>query len=262
MAYLATFKRTEKKYLMTKEKFQLLNEKINGRLQMDKYGEHTICNVYFDTDDYRLICESIEKPKYKEKLRVRCYGKADADSDVFLELKKKYKGVVYKRRVALSAKQAMEFTQNRVYPFESQVLREIEYFMDFYKCTPKVFIAYDRIALTYPEDKNFRVTFDKNIRSRMDNLDLTMGDSGNHLLKDGYVLMEVKAAGAMPLWFAQILNELEIYPTSFSKYGNIYKAQIFPTLNNQSNNDNNIRSEILCSQVFSQQLLQALASVQ
>ena len=184
MAYLATFKRTEKKYLMTKEKFQLLNEKINGRLQMDKYGEHTICNVYYDTDDYRLICESIEKPKYKEKLRVRCYGKADADSDVFLELKKKYKGVVYKRRVALTAKQAMEFTQNRVYPFESQVLREIEFFIDFYKCTPKVFIAYDRIALIYPEDKNFRVTFDKNIRSRMDDLDLTMGDSGNHLLKD------------------------------------------------------------------------------
>lgn len=262
MAYLATFKRTEKKYLMTREKFELLNEKINGRLQIDKYGEHTICNVYFDTDDYRLIRESIEKPKYKEKLRVRCYGKADADSNVFLELKKKYKGVVYKRRVALTATQAREFCNNRTYPFDNQVLREIEYFMDFYKCTPKVFIAYDRIALTYSEDKTFRVTFDKNIRSRLDNLDLTLGDSGRPLLKEGFVLMEVKAAGAMPPWFSSILNELEIYPTSFSKYGNIYKAQIFPTLNNQINSDNNIRSEILCSQVFSQQLQQALASAQ
>ena len=103
--------------------------------------------------------------------------------------------------------------------YDSQIFQEIHYFMNQYELLPKTFIAYERIALFGKEDSEFRVTFDKNIRSRNWDLSLQYGDSGVLLMEDDSVLMEVKITNSVPMWFADLLSEFEIFNTSFSKYG-------------------------------------------
>lgn len=222
------FKRVEKKYLLSEDLYQKLFEKINNYITVDTYDFSTICNIYFDTDDYLLVNRSIEKPIYKEKVRLRSYGVPKKNSKVFLEIKKKYKGVVGKRRVSAPLKEFYTYFDTGKYPnVDTQIMNEINYCFKFYNLKPKVFLAYDRYSYKGKDDSNFRITFDKNIRSRTDNLYLENGDNGMLLLDKNCYIMEVKTLGAYPLWFAQILSELNIYPTSFSKYGNVYKKQIF-----------------------------------
>ena len=222
------FKRVEKKYLLSEDLYQKLFEKINNYITVDTYDFSTICNIYFDTDDYLLVNRSIEKPIYKEKVRLRSYGVPKKNSKVFLEIKKKYKGVVGKRRVSAPLKEFYTYFDTCKYPnVDTQIMNEINYCFKFYNLKPKVFLAYDRYSYKGKDDSNFRITFDKNIRSRTDNLYLENGDNGMLLLDKNCYIMEVKTLGAYPLWFAQILSELNIYPTSFSKYGNVYKKQIF-----------------------------------
>lgn len=193
----------------------------------DKYGLHTICSIYFDTDDDRLIRNSIERPLYKEKLRLRSYGvPTNDDSEVFLELKKKYKGIVYKRREALTLFAAESYIQNGLFPADSQIFREINYFRSYYSAYPKIFIAYDRIAMAGNSDTNLRMTFDFRIRCRRNDLDLQAGDHGTELLSSGSVLMEIKIPGAMPLWLCSALSQLKLYPVSFSKYGQFYIKEL------------------------------------
>lgn len=222
------FKRVEKKYLLSEDLYQKLFEKINNYITVDTYDFSTICNIYFDTDDYLLVNRSIEKPIYKEKVRLRSYGVPKKNSKVFLEIKKKYKGVVGKRRVSAPLKEFYTYFDTGKYPnVDTQIMNEINYCFKFYNLKPKVFLAYDRYSYKGKDDSNFRITFDKNIRSRTDNLYLENGDNGMLLLDKNCYIMEVKTLGAYPLWFARILSELNIYPTSFSKYGNVYKKQIF-----------------------------------
>lgn len=222
------FKRVEKKYLLSEDLYQKLFEKMNNYITVDTYDFSTICNIYFDTDDYLLVNRSIEKPIYKEKVRLRSYGIPKKNSKVFLEIKKKYKGVVGKRRVSAPLKEFYKYFNTGKYPnVDTQIMNEINYCFKFYNLKPKVFLAYDRYSYKGKDDSNFRITFDKNIRSRTDNLYLENGDNGMLLLDKNCYIMEVKTLGAYPLWFVQILSELNIYPTSFSKYGNVYKKQIF-----------------------------------
>lgn len=222
------FKRVEKKYLLSEDLYQKLFEKMNNYITVDIYDFSTICNIYFDTDDYLLVNRSIEKPIYKEKVRLRSYGIPKKNSKVFLEIKKKYKGVVGKRRVSAPLKEFYTYFDTGKYPnVDTQIMNEINYCFKFYNLKPKVFLAYDRYSYKGKDDSNFRITFDKNIRSRTDNLYLENGDNGMLLLDKNCYIMEVKTLGAYPLWFARILSELNIYPTSFSKYGNVYKKQIF-----------------------------------
>ena len=222
------FKRVEKKYLLSEDLYQKLFEKMNNYITVDIYDFSTICNIYFDTDDYLLVNRSIEKPIYKEKVRLRSYGVPKKNSKVFLEIKKKYKGVVGKRRVSAPLKELYTYFDTGKYPtVDTQIMNEIDYCFKFYNLKPKVFLAYDRYSYKGKDDSNFRITFDKNIRSRTDNLYLENGDNGMLLLDKNCYIMEVKTLGAYPLWFARILSELNIYPTSFSKYGNVYKKQIF-----------------------------------
>ena len=222
------FKRVEKKYLLSEDLYQKLFEKMNNYITVDIYDFSTICNIYFDTDDYLLVNRSIEKSIYKEKVRLRSYGIPKKNSKVFLEIKKKYKGVVGKRRVSAPLKEFYKYFNTGKYPnVDTQIMNEIDYCFKFYNLKPKVFLAYDRYSYEGKDDSNFRITFDKNIRSRTDNLYLENGDNGMLLLDKNCYIMEVKTLGAYPLWFAQILSELNIYPTSFSKYGNVYKKQIF-----------------------------------
>lgn len=220
----AVFNRYEKKYLMSQPIYTALRKRLSKYMTEDEYGKHTICNIYYDTPDNLLIRRSIEKPVYKEKLRLRSYGIPTLDTKVFLEMKKKYNKVVNKRRIQLTLREAYDYVEHGIRPKEdSQILREMDFFLDRYTLERGLYLAYDRVALFGNEDKNFRVTFDMNIRSRKEYMGLEDGDFGNLLIPQGYYLMESKVMGSTPLWFTKILSELQIFPASFSKYGNFYK---------------------------------------
>lgn len=225
-----TFERIEKKYLLSTAQYEALTAACYGRLIQDHYGLHTISNLYLDTEDYALIRASIEKPVYKEKMRIRSYGMARPDSTVFVELKKKYDGIVYKRRVPMTLAEMETYFARGQHPDASgQILREIDYFMDFYgQPKPRAFIAYERVALFGAEDAGLRVTFDTNVRYRGQQLDLTHGTWGVELLGRDEVLMEVKAPGAIPVWLCEIFSALRIRPVSYSKYGTAYRMLIQP----------------------------------
>ncbi len=227
MAKGLTFQRSEKKYLLTDEQYRALRAVLDERMMPDKYKRYTVCNLYFDTEHNDLIRRSIEKPRYKEKMRLRSYGTIGDEDKVFLEIKKKYKGVVFKRRIVLSYGEAKAYLYDGIPPKEQgQIFREIDYFLRFYGCVPKLFLSYDREALSGKgEEKGLRVTFDRNIRSRRDRLDLSIPPDGEPLLPQGLWLMEIKAPQSMPLWLSALLTRLKIYPTSFSKYGKIYEHE-------------------------------------
>lgn len=222
--YTNTFKRYEKKYLLYKLQYAYLREDLRSFMDEDEYGKHTICNLYYDTNSFEIIRRSIEKPHYKEKLRLRSYGVPTKVSPVFFELKKKYNKEVFKRRVSLSIGEVEEYLENK--KCESQILKEIDWFTRMYHVEPRVFIAYDRMALFGKDNNDIRVTFDTDIRFRTSDLCLSKGDHGTAILAEDQVLMEIKIQGAMPIWLSDILANLCIFPNSFSKYGHCYKHHI------------------------------------
>jgi hypothetical protein len=191
----------------------------------DHHGMNTICNLYYDTPDYRLIRRSLEHPVYKEKMRLRSYGQAGPEADVFLELKKKYKGVVYKRRVRVHEEEAQDFMDRRsTLAVQNQISREMLYFRDFYQTLrPMVYLCYDRQAWYDPADRGFRMTLDRNILYRTTELTLASPPSGRAILSEEESLMEVKAEGGIPLWLTQLLSAEGIHKRSFSKYGKAYE---------------------------------------
>ncbi len=224
MKYQNTFKRYEIKYVLSSVQKEAVIEAMNPYMKLDKYGRTIIRNIYFDTDNFRLIRRSIEKPLYKEKLRVRSYSLATPDSGVFLELKKKYKSVVYKRRLVLPEGEIMAAFENGTsLPVKSQIGDEIEYFREYYgNLKPKVFLSYAREAYYSLDSSDFRITFDDNIFYRRNDISLCSPPDGKAILNDGFVLMEIKTSGAIPLWLTKTLTENKIFKTSFSKYGNAY----------------------------------------
>lgn len=221
------FKRYEKKYMLTPYQLARIMEGIKDRMRADEFGRYTLCNIYYDTDDFRLIRASLEKPVYKEKLRMRSYGVPGSQDEVFVELKKKFDSVVYKRRTAMKAADAVSYIHDGIVPErEDQICREIDWFMGAYRPKPKVFIAYDRTAFAGKEDSELRLTFDTNLRWRDRDLDLRAGDYGEALLASGQILMEVKIPGTAPAWLARLLSETGVFPVSFSKYGTCYRQNI------------------------------------
>lgn len=232
MAFQTVFKRYEIKYMLTLEQKQIILDAMKDYMELDKYGRSSIRNVYFDTDSYRLIRRSIDKPSYKEKLRIRSYGKATPDGRVFVELKKKYDHVVYKRRLDLPCQTAFDWTTGLCErPNDTQIAKEIEYFLKYYgDLRPQAFLSYEREAYFERSGGSFRVTFDDNILFRRDDLTLLSEPYGNSLLEEGAVLMELKCAGGIPLWLVEVLSREKIYKTSFSKYGTGYTRFILPEL--------------------------------
>lgn len=232
---IEVFKRYENKYLLTDEEFHRLFDQLLEHMELDDYNKehsfYSICNIYFDTPQHTLIRKSIARPKYKEKLRLRAYGVPQPGSKAYLELKKKVRGVVNKRRTALTLDEAYAFVQSGIKPepkpyMNTQVLSEIQYFVQRYTLEPKVYLAYERKALFSKESRNLRITFDTNIRSRRYDLRLEAGDHGEPLLESGIWLMEVKAEKTIPLWLARLLSEQRIFRTRFSKYGNEYRKYV------------------------------------
>ena len=224
MSIQTVFERTEKKYILTISQRNKLIDAIRDYIKDDEYGESTICSLYFDTDNFQMIRSSLEKPEYKEKLRLRSYSTPKGDSNVFLELKKKFNGVVYKRRRTLKYTDAMNYINNKVLPDGSQIMKEIDWTMNYYQnLKPRMFIAYDRTAFYSKTDHELRITFDRNVRFRNTDLDLACGSYGETILDKKYCIMEIKALQAMPIWLTDVLDELQIFPGSFSKYGTAYQ---------------------------------------
>jgi len=238
MGYQAVFKRYEIKYVVTAEQKERILKAMEPYMELDRYGMSTVRNLYFDTDDFVLARHSIAKPDFKEKLRVRSYSKADADSTVFVELKRKFDGVVYKRRIGLPEAGAMRWmsgAEDRSIISElkresPQVAAEISYFAGMYSgLKPVIYLSYDREAYRMKKNlavsdggSDFRVTFDSNILCREEDLSLRSDAYGKPILEEGKYLMELKCPGAIPLWMTKILSDERIYKTSFSKYGTAY----------------------------------------
>ena len=217
------FRRIEKKYRITPLQYEKLMALIGDRLIPDVHGKSTVCNIYLETPDFLLIRNSMEAKTYKEKLRLRSYGIPKDDTSVFLELKKKYKGVVYKRRVALSFADAMKYINGGSPPFDSQIMREIDYAMHFYKePKPRVILCYERDAYYDITCPALRLTFDTHIRYRADDLKLEHGSLGREVLPPDVILLEIKTDGGMPLWLSRALDECKIFPARFSKYATSY----------------------------------------
>lgn len=221
--YDKIFKRVEIKYLLDEEEKNKLFNRINSYLEKDEYYKSTIGNIYFDNKDNDLIVTSLEKPLFKEKIRVRTYKTPNLNDDVFFEIKNKYNGIVGKRILKMSLKEYYNFLENE--ESDNQILKEIKYQIDYYKLTPKIYIAYDRYSYKGKEDNNLRITFDSNLRSRRDDLKLESGDYGILYFDKPHYIMEIKTLETLPMWLVKILSELKIYPKSFSKYGSIYKKE-------------------------------------
>ncbi len=224
--YTATFSRNEIKFVFDSSKRQKLEQLLNRYLVSDQYGEHTICNVYFDNEYDESIILSQEKPLYKEKVRLRSYNVPNEYSKVYLEVKKKFCGVVYKRRLEIELKEANDYAfANKLPRDSSQTFQEIDYVCTNQNLQPAMYIAYDRIAYTDEYPDGLRVTLDKNVRWRDTDLKMEHGDYGNVLNPDE-IIMEIKTSTSIPNWLAEGLSELQIYTSSCSKYGRCYQERI------------------------------------
>ena len=241
---ISTFKRQEIKFILDEDQYHALSSVLSEYMNFDEYcvggKEYGIYNVYYDTPDNYLIRESLEKPYYKEKIRLRSYASPAKDDDmVFLEIKKKIGGIVTKRRISLTLGQANAFllegklpelssTGSKAY-IQHQVLNELVVFLKNYPVEPKQYISYQRSAYFGKDDSSFRLTFDRAITQRRFDVSLDKPNYGVQLLAPGQYLMEIKIGASMPMWLSEKLAELGIYKTSFSKYGRAFKAFVTET---------------------------------
>ena len=218
-----TFRRVEQKYLLDEKQYKAVKKSIKDHFDKDKHPTSKIYNIYFDNDNNDLIINSLEKPIYKEKFRARKY----ADSgDLFLEMKQKYKGVVYKRRLVLTLDEFNKYLEDGTYPnHDKQIMSEIDYYMKYYNLKPFMMVAYDRESFLSQDDKDFRLTFDSRLRSREVDLCLEDREADSMYFSDNKWIMELKSVSNLPLWFTKVLSDNKIYPTSFSKIGSIYKKE-------------------------------------
>ena len=240
---IKSFKRYEKKFLLNKEQYNEIIPRLLKYMNTDKHCKndknYNIYNIYYDTENNDVIRHSISAPYYKEKLRLRSYNiPKSLDDKVFLELKKKINGIVNKRRIVITLREAYDFLELGRKPIcndylNNQVINEIDYYLSKHHVSPRVYIAYSRKAFFAKDDPDFRLTFDSKILTRRDNLSLESGYFGSDILEENHYLMEVKILGAMPLWFTNILSELSIYNTHFSKYGNEYMSYVANIQNNK-----------------------------
>ncbi len=233
---IEVFNRTEKKFIITDAVYRAIKPQLEEYMEPDPFSRngdfYTICNIYYDTPDHAVIRKSIESPLYKEKLRLRSYGAVGSMDRVYLEIKKKYNGQVNKRRTAMKLEEAYQYIEDHYRPpvkktLAKQILNEIDYFIVRYPdLAPKLFLSYDRNAMFGIDDPSFRITFDTNIRTRRSEVGLDRGNYGELLMAPDIWVMEAKLTNAAPLWFARLLSNYKIYPTSLSKYGMEYKRAL------------------------------------
>lgn len=232
---IEVFNRHESKFLIDKNIYEDIQKELLKYMELDEYNRshefYTISNIYYDTKDNHLIRTSLSRPQYKEKLRIRAYGVPESNEKVYLEIKKKVCGVVNKRRTTLKLQEAYDFVNTGKKPelmgyMNGQVINEIEYLLKAYNLEPKLYLAYDRLAMFGRENRNLRITFDTNIRTRRYDLGLEMGDYGEKLMGNNQWLMELKSEKNIPLWLSSLFSEYKVYNTSFSKYGREYEEML------------------------------------
>jgi hypothetical protein len=232
---IEVFNRFEKKYLLRDEVYRKIKLILEDYMDVDPYSRngdfYTICSIYYDSPDNRIIRKSLQKPTYKEKLRLRSYGVVRPEDKVYLEIKKKCKGFVNKRRTSIILEDAISYFETmekpKLMPFmNNQILNEIDYIVQRYYLRPAVFLSYERNALFGKEDDSLRITFDTNVFTRRYDLSLDKGIYGDRLLSPGLWIMEVKVTQAIPIWLVKLLSTLDIYPASYSKYGEEYRKTI------------------------------------
>lgn len=218
------FRRKEVKYLLSGKQYQELLQMILPYLEKDEYFKGTNCSIYFDTSSRYLAIHSLEKPLYKEKIRLRSYGVPKLSDIVFVEIKKKFDGLGSKRRIAVKLADFYDFISGAELKTDNEQIRaELSECFSRYNLMPTLYLAYDRTSYCDRETKKLRITFDKNVRSREADLKLEAGDYGDLYFEDGTIVMEVKTLDTLPLWFAKALSRMKIYPASFSKYGRVYE---------------------------------------
>ncbi len=229
---ITVMKRYELKYLLNPGQTDFLRERLKGRMEVDQYGKTSIASLYYDTPTYQLIRTSVDKPEFKEKIRLRSYGLATEDSPVFLELKRKTYGIVYKRRVQTTIPLVKKFFSGEGdICAPGQINREITVFRDYYKTlVPSCLIIYDRTAYFEPGG-DLRLTIDENPRYRAEDLTLSKSMDGISLLDEGWTVLEIKAQESVPLWLCGILSAGGIRKSSFSKYGEAYSQQLLKAQN-------------------------------
>ena len=224
------FTRIEKKYVLNEEQYQAILPALHERMVLDVFGKSTVGSIYYDPPHDRIIRSSIEKPAYKEKLRLRCYRTPGDHDTAFVELKKKYKGIVYKRRIEMEYVSAVAFLSGKSCDspqVETQIGKEISYFLKFYEgIRPSYALFCERTALIGRDDPTLRLTIDANLRYRRTDLDLRLGTHGKNLLPPGHYVMEIKTPLAMPLWMTGLLDKNRIFPSPFSKFGTAYTMEL------------------------------------
>lgn len=241
---ITVMKRYELKYYLNSNQLAYFMEKILEHMKVDKYGLTSIASLYYDTPNYSLINRSIEKPAYKEKIRLRSYGLANENSKLYLEIKRKLEGIVYKRRIPITNKEMDEFINYDGELDNNQISREIMAFKENYQVLePKYLIIYDRMAF-YQDDSDLRITIDMNPRYRVTDLNLVTSLDGIPLLKDGGAILEVKVQHSVPLWLSTILSKGKIYQTSFSKVGTAHKNETNKRFQKQIQNRINVNNSI------------------
>ena len=223
------FRRVEKKYIINKAQYEKLIPEIKKYMNEDRYGESTICNIYFDTEQYELIRHSITKPYYKEKVRLRSYNTPkDENSKVYLEIKRKVDSVVGKRRIEMTLGEFNRYIEDPkgLENSNAQIKKELDYTFKLYNLKPTMYVSYKRTAYYQKDNMDFRATFDSNVLARNYDLNLEDGSFGEQIMSQDYYILEIKTLGSIPMWFVKIINELQIVPGNFSKYGEAYEQII------------------------------------
>ena len=250
MDYITTFERVEMKYVLTAAQQEEFMKRIEDHVRPNAYPHSDITSIYFDSDSYKLIRNSLDKPEYKEKLRLRCYGNINNDSNVFFEAKKKYHGITYKRRQDMTYRQAKDYILFDRLPCNTQIMNELDYLKNGNEpLEPKVLINYQRDSYDGIGEQDLRITFDYDVKFSLNNLVLSNRNFEYDLTGPDIRILEIKTIYAMPLWLTKILDEMHIYPGNFSKYGNIYRNYIQ-------------KEERKCYQVYSTQSIPAHSQLQ
>lgn len=232
------FTRHELKFLIDRHTYGKIYKALMPYLVVDqhanKQGYYTVSNIYYDTKDDLFHYEKMKGQDFRQKLRLRTYGHSDLDSESYLEIKKKHKGLVNKRRTALRLRDAYRFLEvdeidnndliDNTNASNIQILKEVAFLKKFYTLEPKVALCYERQAFQGKEDNELRITFDDNLRKRHHNLRLELGSEGASYVSRDIFVLEIKVNDTIPLWLARILSQFSCSVQSFSKYSTSHNA--------------------------------------
>lgn len=222
------FKRVETKYILTQKQEQAFLADLAQHMEADDFAQSSISNVYFDNPDFQMVADSLAKKHGKEKIRMRLYDlQPTASSQAFLEIKKKVEGIGFKYRLTSNPVSVTNYVLTGLADasiVDDKVTEELHQLRQRYgTLQPKLVIAYDRQSYKGLDDKNVRLTIDRNLIYRDDRLSAYADRSGHALLPADQVIMEVKVAGDQPAWLQELLVKHGLEKASFSKYGQAYK---------------------------------------